>query len=157
MDTWVTRRLQVATVVASAVFTIGTAVQNFVIINLDMIEHSMRLAGLSAAEAAAQAPGLLLFLRLVGTLFIVGNAVGLLARRGWNWVFWTVLVVNIGQAMGPLGMIPAAVYRASIDLYGPAGILPTAITDGGAILLALALLASLIRYRTPWARSRPRP
>ena len=154
-----TRRLQVRTAVASAVFAAGTAVQNFVIINGEMIEHSMRLAGLTAAEAAAQAPGLLAFLRIVGALFIVGNALGLLAVRGWNWVFWTALVVNLGQATGPLGMIPAVVYRASVDLYGPAGLLPTLITDGGAVFLALALLFSLIRYRrrhgTPNPRSGP--
>ncbi|MEV5890340.1 hypothetical protein [Nonomuraea fuscirosea] len=146
-----TRRLQLATAAASAVFTLGTAAQNFVIIDLGMIEHSMRLAGLAPERAAAQAPGLLLFLRAVGVLFIAGNAIGLLAPRGRAWVFWTVLAVNLGQASGPFGMIPAEVYRASIDLYGPAGLLPTVITDGGAVLLALALLASLIRYRAPWA------
>jgi hypothetical protein len=152
-----TRRLQVGTVAASVVFTTGTAIQNFVIINLEMIEHSMRLAGLSATEAADQAPDLLILLRTVGAAFIVGNAVGLLATRGQTWVFWTVLVVNLAQAAGPLGMIPSAVYRASIDLYGPVGITPTLITDGGAAMLASALLIALIRYRTPWAtQHRPR-
>jgi hypothetical protein len=149
------RRLQLTTAVASAVFTVGTTVQNFVIINLELIRHSMRLAGLSPADAAAQAPDLLILLRLVGALFIVGNAIGMLAPCGWTWVFWTALVVNIGQAAGPFGMIPPAVYRASVDLYGPAGLLPTVITDGGAVLLALALLFGLIRYRTAWARPRP--
>ncbi|MEU8378815.1 hypothetical protein [Streptosporangium sp. NPDC048865] len=149
-----TRRLQIATAVSSAVFTVGTAAQNFLVINLEMIEHSMRLSGLGPSDAAAQAPGLLAFLRTVGALFIVGNALGLLAPRGWTWVFWTAVIVNIGQAAGPLGMIPPVVYRSSIELYGPAGILPTVITDGGAFFVALALVASFARYRTPWARLR---
>ncbi|MEO3891119.1 hypothetical protein [Nonomuraea sp. B5E05] len=148
-----TRRLQILTAAASAVFTAGTALQNFVIINLEMIEHSMRLAGLSTAEAAAAAPGLLAFLRAVGVAFIAGNALGLLALRGWTWVFWVVLAVNLGQAAGPFGMIPPEVYQASLDLYGPAGILPTAVTDGGAAILVIVLLISLAVFRRPWARS----
>ncbi|TDD09443.1 hypothetical protein E1292_09865 [Nonomuraea deserti] len=151
MPTPWTRRLQVLTAAASAVFTAGTALQNFVIIDLEMIEHSMCLAGLSAAEAAGAAPGLLAFLRGVGVAFIVGNALALLAPRGWAWVFWVVLAVNLGQAAGPFGMIPPEVYRASLDLYGPAGILPTAVTDGGAAILVIVLLISLAVFRRPWA------
>ncbi|TDC03982.1 hypothetical protein E1267_24400 [Nonomuraea longispora] len=148
-----TRRLQLLTAAASALFAVGTALQTFLIIDLEMIRHSMRLAGLSAAEAAGAAPGLLTFLRGVGVAFIAGNALGLLAPRGWTWVFWVVLAVNLGQAAGPFGMIPPEVYEASLDLYGPAGLLPTVVTDGGAAILVIVLLVSLAVFRRPWACS----
>jgi hypothetical protein len=135
------------------VFAIGSALQNFVIVTPDMLEHTMRLAGLTAAEAAASGPGWLAGFRIVGTLFIVGNALGILALRGWGWVFWLAVAVNVGQAAG-IVMIPPEVWRASIDLYGPAGALPSAMTDGGGLLLALVLIGSFIRFRTPWARQR---
>ncbi|WP_231950495.1 hypothetical protein [Allokutzneria albata] len=135
----------------SIVFTIGTALQNFVIVNVDMLEHTMRLAGQTAEQAATNAPGFLTGFRIVGCVYIVGNAIGLFALSGRNWVFWVALVVNLTQAAGVL-MIPFEVFRASLDLYGVPGLLPSVITDGGALLLTLVLVASLLRYRAPWAR-----
>ncbi|WP_158883209.1 hypothetical protein [Amycolatopsis anabasis] len=153
MATVWTRRLQLLTAVCSAIFTIGTALQAFVIVDREMLELTMRLAGQTAAEASANAPGFLAGFRAVGCVFLVGNALGLLAPRGWAWVFWVVLAVNLGQALGVV-MIPFEVFRASVDSYGPAGVLPSVITDGGALLLALVLLGFLVRFRTPWARRR---
>ncbi|QVQ50753.1 hypothetical protein J4H86_17960 [Spiractinospora alimapuensis] len=154
-----TRRLQWLTVACSVVLTIGTTLQNFVIVDAEMLSHSMRLAGLSAAEADAESAGFLVGFRVVGCAFIVGNALGLLALRGDTWVFWLVVAVNAGQAAGVVA-VPPEVFRASIDLYGPAGILPTVVTDGGALLLLVTLLVSLVVFRAPWARRRvevPRP
>jgi hypothetical protein len=148
-----TRPLQVVTAVCSAVFTVGTALQNFVIVNEPMLQHTMQLAGATPEAAAAGAPGFLTGFRIVGCLFIVGNALGMLALRGWNWVFWLALVVNIGQAAGVV-MIPREVFTASLDIYGVPGILPSVVTDGGALLLALALIVSFARFRTPWAQRR---
>jgi hypothetical protein len=142
-----TRQLRILVAVCSAVFTIGTALQNFVIVDLALLEQTMRLAGQTADEAARNAPGFLTGFRLVGCVFIVGNAVGLLALRGWTWVFWVVLAVNVGQAAGVF-MIRYEVFEASIDAYGFAGILPTVITDGGALVLAVILVASLVRARS---------
>ncbi|MYW89456.1 hypothetical protein G3I59_02100 [Amycolatopsis rubida] len=139
--------LQIATVVCSLVFTVGTILQNFVIIDLDMLRLAMRSAGASASDA----PGFLTGLRTVGCLYIVGNAAGLLALRGRTRTFWVVVAVNVTQAAGVFA-IPPAVFDASVTLYGPAGILPSVITDGGAALLALALLGSLVVFRTPWAQ-----
>lgn len=141
-----TRQLQVLVVVCSAVFTVGTALQNFVVVDLALLEHTMRLAGQSADEAARNAPGFLTGFRVVGCVFIVGNAVGLLAMRGWAWVFWVVLAVNVGQAAGVF-MIRGEVFEASIDAYGFAGILPTVITDGGAVVLAVVMIVSLVRAK----------
>jgi|GEM_PF-2143166 len=148
-----TRRLQILVAVCSLIFTIETAIQNFVIVDLEMLEHTMQLAGSTPAEAADDAPGFLFGFRIVGTLFIIGNALGMLALTGRNWVFWLALVVNIGQAAGVV-MIPPEVFEATNDIHGPAGLLPTIVTDGGALLLVIVLIASYVKYRTPWARAR---
>jgi hypothetical protein len=64
------------------IFTIGTTLQNFVIVDLEMLEQTMQLAGNTPAEAEDSAPGFLLGFRIVGTLFIIGNALGMLALTG---------------------------------------------------------------------------
>ncbi|GAA1956381.1 hypothetical protein GCM10009754_27880 [Amycolatopsis minnesotensis] len=137
-------------------FTAGTAVQNFAVITPELMARSMALAGRSAAEIAAESPGFVHSLRLVGIVFIAGNALGVLAFwRRWSWLFWAALAVNLGQAAGVVaGMVPPTVLRASIDLHGPAGVLPSLVTDGGAVLLSLILLGFLLKYRTPWAQLR---
>jgi hypothetical protein len=100
----------------------------------DLVEHTMRLAG----QTAANAPGFLAGFRIVGCVYIVGNAIGLLALTGWKWVFWTALAVNLTQAAGVI-VIPREFFHASIDRYGTAGVLPS--------LLTLVLLAHLVRFR----------
>lgn len=148
-----TRPLQTTVLVCSVVFVIGTATQNFLIIDERAVIDMMRSAGSSAAQAQAQAPGFLFGFRLVGCLYLVGNALGLLARRGWAWVFWVVMVVNVTQAAG-LVVIPPEVFEVSRERFGVAGLLPTLVTDGGAALLSVVLIASVVRYRTAWARPR---
>ena len=144
------RRLQVLTAVCSAVFAFGTALQTFVIIDDALVTHAMQLAG--APDAATQAPGFAAALRAVGVAYLVGNALGVLALTGRAWVCWLVLAVNVTQAAGVVaGLVPPVVLQASIDLYGPAGVLPTLVTDGGAAVLVLVLLAFAVRYRGPWA------
>jgi hypothetical protein len=139
------------TAVCSVVFAIGTAVQTYVIIDDALVTHAMQLAG--APDATAQAPGFVAVLRAVGIGYLVGNALGLLAVTGWMWVFWLVLAVNVTQAAGVVaGLVPPVVLQASIDLHGPAGVLPTLVTDGGAAVLVLVLLAFAARYRGAWAR-----
>ncbi|HYH12662.1 MAG TPA: hypothetical protein VD789_09945, partial [Thermomicrobiales bacterium] len=127
--------------------------QNFVIVDLDLMEETMRLAGQSPTEAADNAPGFLLGFRIVGCLYMVGNALGILAWRGHTWVFWVALVVNLTQAAGVI-VIPPAFWEAARDEYGFAGLLPSIVTDGGAVVVALALLASLVVYRATWAHVR---
>ncbi|MEU1898041.1 hypothetical protein ABZ512_06655 [Nocardiopsis dassonvillei] len=156
VDTVWTRRLQVLTAVCSVVFTVGTALQNFAVVDAEMMLRTMEAAGMSGAQAEREAPGFLLGFRAVGCLFIVGNALGVLALWGRTWVFWLVVAVNAGQAAGVV-MIPPEVFRTSVDLYGPVGLLPTAVTDGGALLLLAVLLVSFAVHRTPWARRRLRP
>lgn len=111
----------------------------------------MQLAG--APDATAQAPGFVAVLRAIGVVYLVGNALGVLALTGRAWVYWLVLVVNATQAAGVVaGLVPPVVLRASVDLHGAAGVLPTLVTDGGAAVLVLVLLAFAVRYRGPWAR-----
>ncbi|MEO3930060.1 hypothetical protein ABGB07_40375 [Micromonosporaceae bacterium B7E4] len=142
--------MQNLTLVCSLLFLVGTALQNFVIIDLRAMEEMMRLAGSTEAQAHADAPGFLTGFRIVGCVYLVGNAVGLLARTGRAWVFWTVLVVNATQAAG-LVTIPPEVFEATRDRFGVPGLLPSYVTDGGAAVLAVILLAALVRYRRPWA------
>ncbi|MBE1486397.1 hypothetical protein [Plantactinospora soyae] len=142
-----TRRTRIFTFVCSVIFTIGTAAQAFVIVNLDTLEQMMRLAGVSASEATDSAPGFLAGFRLVGTLFIIGNALGMLALRGRTWVFWLVVAVNAGQAAGVF-MVPTEMFEAAVDRFGWIGVLPSAVTDGGALVLLAVLVVSLLRSRT---------
>lgn len=151
-----TPRLGLLVAVCSIVFAMGTAVQAFAVITPELMNHSMALAGRPAAEIAAESPGFVRALRLIGIAFIPLNALGVLAfRYRWSWLFWAVLAISLGQAAGVVaGMVPPTVLRASIDLYGPAGVLPTLVTDGGAVLLSVTLLGFLLKYRTPWAQRR---
>ncbi|PPK71393.1 hypothetical protein V5P93_003259 [Actinokineospora auranticolor] len=130
--------------VCSLVFTIGTAVQNFGIVDLPLIERTMVLAGNTPDQAAADAPGFLSAFRLVGCVFIVGNALGVSALTSHRWPLWVALAVNACQAAGVF-MIPFEVSDATADRYGPAGLLPSLVTDGGALLLTTVLLIALAR------------
>ena len=155
VDTIWTHRLQVLTVVCSAVFVLGTAAQAFLVIDADLVAHAMRLAGTPADRVESEAPGLVTALRATGVAYLLGNAVGLLAHTGRAWVFVVVLAVNATQAAGVVfGLVPAVVLQASYDRLGVPGLLPTLVTDGGAALLTLVLVGFLIRSRTPWARRR---
>jgi hypothetical protein len=49
-------------------------------------------------------------------------------------------------------MVPPEVFEASFDRFGPVGVLPSLVIDGGAALLTLLLLGFLIRRRRPWAQ-----
>ena len=156
-----TAPLQMLVMACSVVFLAGTALQAFVIIDERAMVDMMREAGATAERASAEAPGFLLGFRLVGCAYIIGNAVGLLPRSGRWWVFWLVLLVNVTQAAGVVA-IPPEVFTVTQERFGAVGLLPSWVTDGGAALLSLVLVASLIRYRRPWAyrwiqRDRPAP
>jgi hypothetical protein len=148
-----TAPLQTLVVLCSVVFVIGTAIQTFVIIDERAMIDMMRTAGTPDQQALAGAPGFLLGFRIVGCVYILGNALGLLARRGHAWLFWAILLVNVTQAAG-LVVIPPEVFDVTLDRFGPAGLLPSLVTDGGAAVLSLILVVSLARYRAPWAHQR---
>ncbi|AUI61854.1 hypothetical protein [Amycolatopsis sp. BJA-103] len=137
-----TPKIRLVTVLCSIVFVAGTALQNYVIIDLDLIEASMRLKGVETGDA----PAYLGALRLVGNVFIVGNLLGVLVWFRWRWLFWPVLAVNVGQALG-VYVVPFEVHRAAIDEHGWPGVLPSLITDGGAVILSILLLAAYVRSR----------
>lgn len=147
---------QLVTGVCSILFTIGTTLQNFVIINAATMRQMMELAGQTPQQAAAAAPGFLLGFRIVGCVYIIGNAIGILAllRRGWTWLFWVVIAVNLTQAAGVV-MVPREMFTVAAQAYGFWGVLPSIITDGGALLLSVGLLLLLAITRRPWGRSRP--
>lgn len=147
-----TRKLQIAIALSSVIFTIGTTLQNFVIINTSLIEKMMRME--NVADPAGAAPSFTMWFRVVGCLYILGNAVGILALRSQSrLLWWTVFTVNITQAFGFV-MIPSSMWSAAIDTYGVWGILPSLITDGGAIALVLVMIISMVKYRSPWAQRR---
>lgn len=148
-----TRPLQWLTAICALVFTVGTALQTFVFVDENLIARSMQLSGMTAAESAMAAPGFLTTWRVVGTLYIVGNAVGLLAPHGDARLFWVVLLVNASQAAG-MFVISPTVLTAMQEMNGGAAYLTTLIVDGGALMLTVILVLSLLWFRTPWAYAR---
>ncbi|MFE4525386.1 hypothetical protein ACFRCQ_25305 [Cytobacillus firmus] len=147
-----TRKLQLAIALSSVIFTIGTTLQNFVIVNTGLIETMMQMAG--AQNPAGEAPGFTFWFRIVGCIYILGNALGLLAFRSRSRVlWWTILSVNITQGLG-FAMIPPSMWTASTEAYGVWGILPSVITDGGGLILSLVMIISMVKYRTTWAQHR---
>ena len=142
--------LQLMTALCSVVFLVGTTLQNFVVVDVTLIETMMAEAG--GVDPAAEAPGFTTGFRIVGCLYMLGNALGILAfRLRTRWLFWVVLAVNLTQGLGFV-MIPSQMWTAVIERYGVAGILPSAVTDGGAALLAVLLIVTLVRYRRTWAQ-----
>lgn len=147
-----TRPLQVVTAVAAFLFAVGSAVHGFAVVDTSLIETMMRAAG--AADPAAEAPGFTTGFRIVGAGYVLANAVGVLtwwSRSRLLW--WWILAVNATQGLGYL-MIPAEMWPAIHERYGPIGAVPSLVTDGGAALLAVVFLATMVRYRTTWARRR---
>ncbi|GIG64400.1 hypothetical protein [Phytomonospora endophytica] len=147
-----TRRLVTFTVACSLAFTVGTALHNFAVIDTTFIEEMMRRAG--ETDPAAAAPAFTTGFRIVGTAYVLGNALGMLAlwKRNW-WLLWTVLAVNVSQSLGWF-MIPSGMWSLAREEYGVAGLIPSVVTDGGAAVLALVLIVALVRHRTPWAQIR---
>ncbi|WP_340688543.1 hypothetical protein LCL61_10440 [Amycolatopsis coloradensis] len=137
-----TAKIRLVTMLCSIVFIVGTTLQNYVIIDLDLIEASMRLKGVDTAGA----PAYLGALRLVGNVFIAGNALGLLVWFRRRWLFWPVLAVNVAQAFG-VYVVPFEVHRAAIAEHGWPGVLPSLITDGGAVILSIVLIVAYVRSR----------
>jgi hypothetical protein len=147
-----TRKLQIFITICSVVFTIGTTLQNFVIVNTSLIESMMQMAG--APDPTGEAPGFTFGFRIVGCIYIIGNALGMLAIRSRSRaLWWTVFVINITQALG-FYMIPPSMWTAAINAYGFLGMLPSAVTDGGAIILSFVMIISMVKFRTTWAQSR---
>ncbi|KOT78541.1 hypothetical protein ADK70_33860 [Streptomyces rimosus subsp. pseudoverticillatus] len=147
-----TKKLQITVGVCSVVFTIGTTVQNFVIINTELVEMMMQAGG--SADPTASAPGFTLGLRIVGCLYILGNAAGILALRSRpRALWWIVLAVNCTQGLG-FWAIPPSMWDAATNLYGTWAIIPSAVTDGGALLLTVTMVLAMAKYRTAWAQQR---
>ncbi|MGI5129163.1 hypothetical protein ACQEVB_20325 [Pseudonocardia sp. CA-107938] len=141
-----TRPLQVLTAACGLVFALGTAAQTWLIITEETVGRAMALAGRTPAEIAAGAPELVATLRIVGVAFLVANLLLLAAVRGGAWTFWLALAVTVGQALGVVaGMVPWVVLQATYERFGPLGLLPTLVTDGGSAVLAVLLLISLTR------------
>ncbi|WP_083267820.1 hypothetical protein [Lentzea guizhouensis] len=138
------RRLTTITGIASIVFTVGTALHAFVIVD----DHTLtRMMVLANADPAAAEQFLTVF-RAVGCLYIVANALGVLAFRPAppRWLLPAVLVTNVTQAAGVF-MVPPQMWQAAVEHFGPVGTLPSAITDGGAFVLAAAITVTIVRAR----------
>ncbi|MGW1684284.1 hypothetical protein ACWCPO_06975 [Streptomyces albidoflavus] len=94
-----TRRLQILVAICSLVFAVGSALHNFAVVDTQLVEDMMRMAGVSHPVAAAA--GFTAGFRVVGTVYIIGNALGVLAL--WSrarWLWWLLLAVNATQALG---------------------------------------------------------
>ncbi|MDA3644493.1 hypothetical protein LZ318_30215 [Saccharopolyspora indica] len=150
-----TAPLLVLTGLASVIFTIGTAVHGFLVVNEQTLRQMMELAGVAPESAAEQVPGFLLGFRAVGCLYVIGNALGVLAlrRRPSRWLFWVVLAVNATQAAGVV-MVPPAMFTAARETFGVVGVLPSLVTDAGAGVLALVLIVVSISTRGAWGQVR---
>lgn len=139
------------TAACSVVFLVGTTLQNFAVVDAQLIETMMREAG--GSDPAGDAPGFTAGFRVVGGIYMLGNALGILAY--WSratWLFWVVLAVNATQGLGFV-MIPPEMWTAALDRYGVPGLLPSAVTDGGAAILTVVLVVALVAYA---ARGRSR-
>ncbi|MBB5953499.1 hypothetical protein FHS29_000069 [Saccharothrix tamanrassetensis] len=136
---------------ASVVFTVGTAVHAFVVVDEQTLTRMMVLAGADPG----QAPGFLIGFRVVGCLYLVGNALGVLAlrRRPSRWLFWVVLVVNGTQAAGVL-LVPPEVFTAAQERFGVVGLLPSLVTDVGALVLVVVLVTASAITRATWGQVR---
>lgn len=112
----------------------------------------MQMAGV--ADPAGEASGFTFGFRIVGCIYIIGNALGILALNSRSKIlWWVILVINITQATGPI-MIPSSMWTAVNNVYGVIGILPSVITDGGAIILSFIMIVSMFKFRTTWAQKR---
>ncbi|MGI5502539.1 hypothetical protein [Lentzea sp. CA-135723] len=136
--------------IASIVFTIGTALHAFVIINDQTLHRMFELAG------AEPQPGFLTAFRAVGCVYVVGNAIGVLAltAKPRTWLFWVVLAVNATQAAG-VGMVPPEMWTAVREEFGVPGMLPSLVTDGGALVLVVVLVTASIAAKSVWAQRSP--
>lgn len=143
-------RLLKITGIASVVFTIGTALHAFVIVNDQTLQRMFELAG------ADPQPGFLTAFRAVGCLYIAGNAVGVLALEGKprTWLFWFVVAVNATQAAG-IKLVPPEMWTAIREEFGIPGMLPSLVTDGGALVLTLTLLITAAATKSVWAQKKP--
>ncbi len=150
-----TSPLLVVTGVASVVFTVGTALQAFVVVDDWTLWRMMVLAGADPEVAVGQVPGFLVGFRAVGCLCLVGNALGVLAlfRRPHRVLFWVVLVVNVTQAAGVV-LVPPEMFTAARERFGVVGMLPSLVTDIGALVLVVVLVAVSVATRGVWGQVR---
>lgn len=147
-----TRKLQNIVGSCAVVFTIGTILNFFVMNNTLIIEEIMRREGVT--NPAEMASGFLEMFRIQGFIYILWNALGILAFRSRSLVlWWAVFGVNITQGMGFI-MIPSSMWSVTFDMYGVWGILPSAVTDGGAMILAIIMIYTMIKNRSTWAQRR---
>src|SRR5690554_1454193 len=92
-DSTATRKLQITIFICSIIFTIGTAIHNFIIINPSLIETMMQMAGV--ADPASEASGFTFGFRIVGCIYIIGNALGIMALTSRSRIlWWIILAVN---------------------------------------------------------------
>ncbi len=147
-----TGKLQIIVGSCAVVFTIGTILNFFVMNNTLIIEEIMRREGVT--NPAEMASGFLEMFRIQGFIYILWNALGILAFRSRSLVlWWAVFGVNITQGMGFI-MIPSSMWSVTFDMYGVWGILPSAVTDGGAMILAIIMIYTMIKNRSTWAQRR---
>lgn len=131
-------RLQWLTSIVSVMTTTGTAIV------LGFITPEVLADTFPDMTAAEIDSGLLRF-RVVGVVFLFANMVGIYALTGKRWIFYFVLVLDLIQGIGFLTFDPAEKGVSGLATVG------SVVTDGGGGLLAIALLAFLIRYRRSWS------
>lgn len=144
-------RLQVLVAVCSVLLTVATALHTFAAFDHAVLQRGLVDPGLTDAATASL---VFIVLRVAGVLFMVGNALGILAL--WSrpdWLFGTVLGVNVAQALVWV-LVPGAVWTAAGDAYGWSHTLPGMMAIGGALALAVVMTWTLLR-RGPWGEPVP--
>ncbi|MFD1450081.1 hypothetical protein [Oceanobacillus sojae] len=112
----------------------------------------MEIAGVT--NPTAESGGFVKWFRIIGCIYILGNILGIFAIRSKSIVlWWIILIVNFTQGLG-FAMIPTSMWRVVLDSYGLWGILPSAITDGGAFILSIVMIFYMIKYHSIWGQQR---
>jgi hypothetical protein len=144
----VTKNLQKIIGSSSIIFTIGTFVHNFFIINTSLIKIMMQNSNVQ--EIDMEAIKFTNNFRMIGCIYIIGNSIGIVSFKILLKIFWwVILIINFTQGLGFI-MIPKIFWEIVFKEYGLLGLLPTIITDGGGLILSIIMIFYSIKCKSAW-------
>jgi hypothetical protein len=143
-----TKNLQKIIGSSSIIFTIGTFIHNFFIINVSLIKIMMQNSNIQ--EIDIEAIKFTNNFRIIGCIYIIGNSIGIVSFKIVLKIFWwVILIINFTQGLGFI-MIPKIFWEIVFKEYGLLGLLPTIITDGGGLILSILMSFYSIKYKSTW-------
>jgi hypothetical protein len=143
-----TKNLQKIIGSGSIIFTMGTFIHNFFIINVPMIKTVMQNSNVQ--EVDIEAIKFTNNFRIIGCIYIIGNSIGIVSFKIVLKIFWwVILIINFTQGLGFI-MIPKIFWEIVFKEYGLLGLLPTIITDGGGLILSTLMFFYSIKYKSVW-------